>query len=89
MSFFLKKYKTLRIEGFRQISLDSCLTLTKIFCKMNVATVFESSDPDSMILRQRGIISVVRRKLITSWKEKKYNVTNCPILPFKEKEDLD
>jgi len=36
-------------------------------------TVFESSLPDSIILKQRGIISVVRRKLITSassvWKK--------------------
>ena len=33
---------------------------------MNMATVLLSSDPVSMILRQRGIISVVRRKLMTS-----------------------
>ena len=33
---------------------------------MNVATVFESSEPDSIILRQSGIISVVSKKLITS-----------------------
>ena len=29
-------------------------------------TVFDSSLPDSIIRRQRGIISVVKRKLITS-----------------------
>ena len=29
-------------------------------------TVFESSLPDSMILKHKGIISVVRRKFITS-----------------------
>ncbi len=33
---------------------------------MKMATVFESSDPVSMIRRQRGMISVERRKLITS-----------------------
>lgn len=31
-----------------------------------MATVFDSSEPVSMILRQRGMISVVRRKLMTS-----------------------
>ena len=31
-----------------------------------MATVFESSEPDSIILRQSGIISVVSKKLITS-----------------------
>lgn len=33
---------------------------------MKVATVFESSDPVSMIRRQRGMISVESRKLMTS-----------------------
>ena len=33
---------------------------------MNMATVLLSSEPVSMIRRQRGMISVVRRKLITS-----------------------
>ena len=32
---------------------------------MKVATVRESSDPDSMIRRQSGMISVVKRKVIT------------------------
>ena len=31
-----------------------------------MATVFESSEPDSIILKQSGIISVVSKKLITS-----------------------
>jgi hypothetical protein len=38
----------------------------RIFCTMKMATVLLSSEPVSMIRRQRGIISVVRRKLITS-----------------------
>jgi hypothetical protein len=33
---------------------------------MKIATVLLSSDPVSIIRRQSGIISVVRRKLITS-----------------------
>ena len=33
---------------------------------MNVATVFDSSLPDSIMRRQSGMISVVSRKLITS-----------------------
>lgn len=33
---------------------------------MKMATVLLSSDPVSMIRRQRGMISVVRRKLMTS-----------------------
>ncbi len=33
---------------------------------MKMATVFDSSEPVSMIRRQRGIISVERRKLMTS-----------------------
>ena len=45
---------------------ESPVSSRSIFCRMNVATVFESSLPDSMIRRQRGMISVVRRKLITS-----------------------
>ena len=39
---------------------------SNIFWRIKVATVLESSLPASMILRQRGMISVVRRKLITS-----------------------
>ena len=32
---------------------------------MKVATVFESSVPQSMILKERGIISVCNKKLMT------------------------
>ena len=32
---------------------------------MKIATVFESSEPVSMMRRQRGMISVERRKCIT------------------------
>jgi hypothetical protein len=45
---------------------------------MNIATVLLSSDPVSMMRRQRGIISVVRRKLITS--EESF-LTRAPITP--------
>ena len=49
-----------------------------IFCSMKVATVFESSDPVSMIRRQRGMISVVSKKLITSCSSV---FTRAPITP--------
>lgn len=45
---------------------------------MKIATVLLSSDPVSMIRRQRGIISVVRRKLITS--DESF-LTNAPMTP--------
>lgn len=45
---------------------------------MKMATVLLSSDPVSMILRQRGIISVVRRKLMTSVLS---FLTSAPITP--------
>jgi len=45
---------------------------------MNVATVYESSVPLSIILRQRGIISVYKRKLITS---RSSTLTKAPITP--------
>jgi hypothetical protein len=37
----------------------------RIFCTMKIATVLESSEPVSMMRRQRGMISVERRKWIT------------------------
>jgi len=43
-----------------------------------MATVFDSSDPVSMILRHSGIISVERRKLITSGES---FLTRAPITP--------
>jgi len=49
---------------------------------MKVATVLLNSEPDSMILRQRGMISVVRRKLITSCSSV---LTNAPITPKEVK----
>ena len=45
---------------------------------MNVATVFESSVPLSIILKHNGIISVCKRKLITSWSS---IFTKAPITP--------
>merc|ERR1719342_138892 len=45
---------------------------------MKVATVLLNSDPDSIILKQRGIISVVRRKFITSCSSV---FTSAPITP--------
>ena len=50
---------------------------------MKVATVLESSEPVSIILKQSGIISVVRRKLMTSCSSV---FTSAPITP-KLKED--
>lgn len=45
---------------------------------MNMATVLLSSEPVSMIRRQRGIISVVKRKLITSVES---FLTKAPMTP--------
>jgi len=45
---------------------------------MKIATVLLSSDPVSMMRRQRGMISVVRRKLITS--DESF-FTNAPMTP--------
>jgi hypothetical protein len=45
---------------------------------INVATVYESSVPLSMILRQSGIISVYNKKLITSASS---ILTRAPITP--------
>ena len=63
--------RTRTVETWENLSkvwqmYDSPVSSSSIFCKMNVATVFESSLPDSMIRRQSGIISVVSRKLMTS-----------------------
>lgn len=45
---------------------------------MKMATVFESSEPVSMMRRQSGMISVVRRKLMTSLES---FLTSAPITP--------
>ncbi len=45
---------------------------------MNVATVCDNSVPLSMILRQRGMISVCKRKLMTSVSS---ILTRAPITP--------
>lgn len=45
---------------------------------MKMATVLESSEPVSMIRRHRGMISVVRRKFITS--EESF-LTRAPMTP--------
>lgn len=45
---------------------------------MKIATVLLSSEPVSMIRRQRGIISVVRRKLMTSVES---FLTRAPMTP--------
>ena len=45
---------------------------------MKIATVFESSEPVSIIRRHNGMISVVRRKLMTS--EESF-LTSAPITP--------
>ena len=59
---------------------------------MKIATVLLSSEPVSMIRRQSGMISVVRRKLITS--EESF-LTRAPITPrdvrrrYSKGRDLD
>ena len=45
---------------------------------MNIATVLLSSEPVSIIRRQRGMISVVKRKLMTS--EESF-LTRAPMTP--------
>lgn len=39
---------------------------SNIFCTINIATVLLNSEPVSIILRHSGMISVVKRKLMTS-----------------------
>lgn len=54
---------------FTQITHPAAAPLTsssKIFCTMNVATVFDSSLPISIVRRHRGMISVESKKLMTS-----------------------
>lgn len=54
------------------------ISSSKIFCTMKIATVLDNSDPVSMMRRQRGIISVERRKLMTSGES---FFTSAPITP--------
>jgi hypothetical protein len=54
------------------------MSSSKIFWTMKIATVLLSSEPVSMMRRQRGIISVVRRKLITSVES---FLTRAPMTP--------
>lgn len=49
-----------------------------IFCTMNIATVLLNSEPVSMIRRHRGMISVVKRKLMTSLES---FLTKAPMTP--------
>ena len=49
---------------------------------MKMATVLDSSDPVSMIRRHSGMISVVRRKLMTSLLS---FLTSAPITPSEVK----
>ena len=51
---------------------------SSIFCTMNIATVLLNSDPVSMIRRHSGMISVVKRKLITSLES---FLTKAPMTP--------
>jgi hypothetical protein len=56
----------------------SPMSSNRIFCTMKMATVLLSSDPVSMMRKQRGMISVVRRKLMTS--DESF-LTSAPITP--------
>lgn len=47
-------------------------------CRMKVATVFDSSDPLSIILKHNGIISVVSKNVMTSCSSV---FTKAPITP--------
>lgn len=57
---------------------DNPLSSSKIFCRMKVATVFDNSDPLSMILKHNGIISVVNKNVMTSCSSV---LTSAPITP--------
>lgn len=49
------------------LMVGGILTLSSsIFCTMKVATVLDSSLPISMVRKHRGMISVDKRKFITS-----------------------
>ena len=56
----------------------SPVSSSSIFCTINIATVLLSSEPVSIILRHSGMISVVRRKLMTS--DESF-LTSAPITP--------
>lgn len=68
------------------------MSSSKIFWTMKMATVLLSSEPVSMIRRQSGMISVVRRKLITSLES---FFTRAPMTPrdvrrrYSKGRDLD
>lgn len=49
-----------------QASNGGLTSSRRIFCTMKVATVLESSEPISIVRRHSGMISVLRRKFVTS-----------------------
>lgn len=57
---------------------DNPWSSRRIFCKMKMATVLESSEEISIMFKQRGTISVVNKKLITSGVS---FFTNAPMTP--------
>lgn len=57
---------------------ESPLSSSRIFWRMNVATVFDNSDPLSIIRRHSGMISVVSKNVITSCSSV---LTSAPITP--------
>lgn len=61
MGYIRLKSKATKNMTIRRLTL-SC----RIFWTMKVATVFDSSLPISIVRRQRGMISVDSRKLMTS-----------------------
>lgn len=54
------------------------LSSSRIFCRINVATVLLSSEPLSMMRKQSGMISVVSKNVITSCSSV---FTKAPITP--------
>lgn len=46
---------------------DRPLSSNKIFCNIKVATVLLNSEPDSIILKQSGMISVDNKNVMTSF----------------------
>ena len=71
MKSFLQKKLTAQIYSRPALS-------TRIFWRIKVATVLDNSEPVSIILRHNGTISVVSKKLMTSFSSV---LTRAPMTP--------
>jgi hypothetical protein len=62
------------------------MSSSKIFCTINVATVFDNSEPVSMMRKHKGMISVCSKKLITSASS---ILTSAPMTPNDVKRNCE